>query len=552
MTPRNRPLLVLPLAVLAGCPLPPELVTCEEAGACETTQPASTGDGGPPTTGPDVQTVTGDDADGGDSTAGPDAESGADTTGTTGEPGDPAEPPLIVSRVVMPDYTKVNALLLVRVTAEHADGVRMLLDSGELSELTPLGAGEFEGHIKAFTGIDNKKHTVIFTPWRGALEGESASADYVIALPDPGDEVYWDPPLIEGVVAALAVLPDGRPVEFGTLTNMGEPRCYLRPRDKQGNPGPLVPVLEGAHCTAIDMTIDRETGMIHLLLERKSGDGLKWWAGEMSGWGSGLKNIGIGAAGDTALALASRPGLVAICGARPLPSEDKRDALVVLLRDGQAPDTRALDYNPSGLPNGKHRYGETARDCVFSGDTLAIVGEAWGQHAGNPKFRDRLMLLELDTASDTEPGWTVPAPKSGVQARALAVDVDDQGQYHLAGYQCLDVCTPEGEVRVHAPGGKLVSHTALGPLGSAWFGPNAIAWSPAGYAVVALGEMHGQTPVFKVQAYAPNVPEPLWTYVGNGKDGLQFVLDVAVGAFGEVYVGGVASGNKSAFAIIGG
>ena len=31
------------IAVLLGCPLPPELVTCEEVNACETTEPAATG-----------------------------------------------------------------------------------------------------------------------------------------------------------------------------------------------------------------------------------------------------------------------------------------------------------------------------------------------------------------------------------------------------------------------------------------------------------------------------------------------------------------------------
>ena len=539
--------LELPRADLGASRL--EAVTCEEDDACETTQPGSTGDGGPPTTSDGVNTVTGNEADGSDSTADPNEESGANTTGTTGEA---AEPPLIISRVVMPDYTDVNALLLASVTADHADGVRMLLDNGELSELTPLGAGEFEGHIEAFTGLDNGQHQAIFKPWKDAIVGASESADYVIALQKPGSGIDWDVANIEGVVAAIAILPDGRPVEFVTLQDMGMPRCYLRRREKNGDAGDFVPVLAGAHCTAIDMTIDRTTGVIHVLLERKSGDGLKWWAGRMSAWGAGVQNIGIGEVGDTAFALASRPGLVAVCGSTPVETIDERDALVVLLRDGQMPEERSFDYKPGDL---KHKFGESARDCAFSiaGDTLVLVGEANGRHDGpQDKKLDRLMLIELDTAADTKPQWTVVGPGPGVQSRANAVAIDDQGQYHMAGYTCLEVCEPEGEVRVYAPGGELVSQIALGPLGSAEFGPHDIAWSPAGYAVVALGAKQGQSLVFKVQAWAPKVFVPKWTFLPIDQQGPQRALAVAVGALGEVYAGGISEGNHPVFVVIGG
>jgi hypothetical protein len=313
-------------------------------------------------------------------------------------------------------------------------------------------------------------------------------------------------------------------------------------------------VLAGAHCTAIDMTIDRATGVIHLLLERKSGDGLKWWAGQMSGWGAGLKNIGIGEVGDTAFALASRPGLVAVCGSTPVETMDERDALVVLLRDGQMPDVRLLD-RPSAVPDNQHKFGERARDCAFSiaGDTLVLVGEAHGKHPDDLNVpRDRLMLIELDTAGETDPKWTVVGPGPGVQSGANAVAIDDQGQYHMAGYTCPEVCAPEGEVRVYAPGGELVSQIPLGPLGSAWFGPHDIAWSPAGYAVVALGAKQGQSLVFKVQAWAPNVFVPKWTFLPIDQQGPQRALAVAVGPFGEVYAGGTSEGNHPAFVVIGG
>ena len=92
----------------------------------------------------------------------------------------------------------------------------------------------------------------------------------------------------------------------------------------------------------------------------------------------------------------------------------------------------------------------------------------------------------------------------------------------------------------------------IGPLGSSWFGPHDIAWSPAGYAVVAFGEMQGQSFVFKVQAFAPGNPVPLWTFLPNNKQGLQLALAAAVGPQGEVYVGGVAVDDQPAFKRIGG
>jgi len=141
----------------------------------------------------------------------------------------------------------------------------------------------------------------------------------------------------------------------------------------------------------------------------------------------------------------------------------------------------------------------------------------------------------------------------GVQTRALALDLDEKGHYIVAGDTCSDICEPVGEVRFYAPGGTLVAPTiSLGPLGSAWFGPHDIAWSPAGYAVVALGELQGQNFVFKVQAVAPGVALPLWTYLQNDKQGLQLALAVAVGPYGEVYAGGIGAADHPAFARIGG
>ena len=552
MNPRISSYFALALVFLPGCPqVWPDFVTCEEQNACGTTEPGSTEptstDGGTPTT---SEGMSMGDSSGDSSSGPPDGESGVESIGTTTD--EPAELPLILTRKVDPDYTSVNAILDVLVTADHADGVRMELENGEVTELTPLGPGEFGGQIKAFSGLDNGQKTAWFSPWRAGIIGETVGANYVIALPSPGDEVSWQPDLdVDGDIAAIGVLPDGRPVEFGTFHEMGEPRCYLRLRDKSGEPVEFVDVLPPAHCRAIDLKVDRDTGVMHVLLERKSGDGLVWWAGESPGWGLGPKNIGIGVVGDTALALASRPGLVAVCGTKPVATNDKRDALAVLLRPGQQPEERLFDHQPLGK---QHKFAETVRDCMFAGDKLVLVGEAFGDHDGGqvPVNRDRRMVIEYDVAVAGLPTWTVGGVGPGVQSRTLAVDVDAQGRYHTVGYTCLDVCEPEGDVRVYSPGGGLESQVPMGPLGSAWFGPHDIAWSPAGYAVVALAELQGQSIVFKVQAFAPNIYESLWTFIPGDKQGVQIALAVAVGPLGEVYAGGIGATSHPVFAVCGG
>ena len=548
MTPRSTLLAALSLSLVAGCRPLPDFVTCEEADACETTGFASTSDGETPTTSDGVFTATGDSPD--TSSTAPGEETGDDPGSTTDEP---VLPPQIVDRVVIPDYIDDNGLLSVEVTAVNTEGVTMLLDDGALVELTLVRPGEFLGHIEAYTGLDNGPHTAVLTPFREMLVGESVDADYVIALPKPGDETNWKTEGPQGSVAAIAVLPDERPVELGTYQEMGAPRCYLRVRDKQGNQVKamdFVPLLGSAYCRAIDLKIDRESGRIHVLVERESGDETVWWAGELSAWGKGLKNIGIGAVGDTALALAARPNVTAVCGTRAVANKvDKLDALAVLLRPGEPAEARVFDYKPQGVA---HTFTETARDCAFAGDTLVLVGEAHGKHDGdNLFFRDRLMIIESELAA-ADPAWTVVGLDQGVQTRALALDIDEQGRYIVGGDTCSDICEPVGEVRFYAPGGTLVAPTiSLGPLGSAWFGPHDVAWSPAGYAVVAMGAQQGQSVMFKVQAVAPGVAFPLWTYIPINKLGLHLALAVAVGRFGEVYAGGIGDDDHPAFARIG-
>ncbi len=177
-------------------------------------------------------------------------------------------------------------------------------------------------------------------------------------------------------------------------------------------------------------------------------------------WGKDLKNIGIGDVGDTALALAARPDVVAVCGTRVVNAPDaidKLDALAVLLRPGEMPEPRVFDYKPLGKK--QHQFAETAHDCAFAGDTLVLVGAANGLHDGVfDDKRDRLMVIESDLAAAADDAaWTVAGLDQGVQTRALALDLDEQGRYVLGGYNCFDTCEPVGEVRVYAPGGKLVT-----------------------------------------------------------------------------------------------
>ena len=70
--------------------------------------------------------------------------------------------------------------------------------------------------------------------------------------------------------------------------------------------------------------------------------------------------------------------------------------------------------------------------------------------------------------------------------------------------------------------------------------------------VVALGAKQGQSLVFKVQAWAPNVFVPKWTFLPIDQQGPQRALAVAVGPFGEVYAGGISEGTHPVFVVIGG
>ena len=519
-------------------------------GGCSTTQ--SSTDVDPVSTGDDTPTTSGQDPGG-------DATTGGDSSGTGSESGGsttyafPDEPPTIVGFEIEPDLVEDNGLIQCEVATEHADGVRMTLDTGEVIELSPGPFGSFTGQIAAFTGLDNGEHIATLTPWGAGIDGMSVPAPYYIALPDPGQQTAWetgDKIDSSGFVVAMAVLPDGRFVELGTYYPQGEPRCFLRVRglDNKWGAADMMSVLPTAYCTATDLTVNPETGALHVLVDRKGDDGVRWWLAEIPSWGKGAKQIAVGSIGDKGLALARHPDMLAVCGAKKVATIDGLDAFAALVRPGQDVEERLFDY---ALFDKEHRFTETARDCTFGDDTLVMVGEARGEH-DMKKFilRDRLALIEYDLFTGVEK-MTVAGPNLGLQSRALTVTIDDKKRYHLAGYSCLDDCEPDGDLWGYLPGGMLFTHTPLGSLGSDAFGPHDIAWSPAGYMVIALGELSGQSYVFKVQAFAPGVPLPLWTFTPNDKQGLQIAYAVAVDPVGKVCAGGLGESNYPAFACMG-
>ena len=536
------------LACIAACVPdwdPPGGMICEDG--CGT---SSTSGIDPTSTGEDTPTTSTQDT-GVDST-------GVDSSDTGSEPGSSTtaaeqEPPSIVDFDVEPDLIEDNGLIKIEVSTLHADGVRMQLETGDVIELTPGQADSFSGDIAIFSGLDNGERVAVLTPYRLDLEGESVPAPYYIALPEPGSEIDWETgDLIgsSGFVVAMGVLPDRRWVELGTFYDMGEPRCFLRVRDldRSWGQGDFMSVLP-AYCTATDLTVNPETGTLHVLVNRKDDNGVRWWLAEIASWGKGAKQIGVGSIGDKALALARHPDMLAVCGAKKVATDDLLDAFAVLVRPGEDGDERLFDYGPTD--DKEHTFTENVRDCAFADDTLVMVGEAWGEHGNDEKVkRDRLALLEYDVLTDTDK-WTVVGPTLGLQSRALTLTIDDLKRYHVAGHHCLDKCEPEGDLWGFLPGGMLFTHTPLGQLGSDAVGPHDIAWSPAGYLVIASGEVQGQSYVFKVQAFAPENPVPLWTFTPKDMQGLQIAFAVAIDKYGKICAGGIGAGNYPAFACIG-
>ncbi len=492
-------------------------------------------------------------------TMGSSSSASGSSGGTEGEPattGDEALPPVIVDVTLTPDPIKKNGAIAVSVTTELAEGVRMVVDDGGEVELAPGGgAGTFVGEIAVLTGLWNGPHAAVFAPWTSDLEGEVVARGFTIDLEDPGAKLFWETgdTIGGGTVAAMAVLPNGDVIEFGQRWLAGKSRCYARRRDKGGawKPTDVVDVMPGVECAPIDMAVTPK-GSLVMLAYRTGVDGTRWWIGEMPVWGSAALNRGLGGQDEAGMALAVQAsGTVAVCGTAPTQEADGLDAAVWFFEAGEVGVSRAFDYNWPGviLP---HTMRETVRDCVFAGDKLVLVGEAFGYHvdAQQDKF-DRHFVLEYEVATKVE-AWRVATGTVAMQSGATAVTVDGEGKYVTAGYICGPTCDPAAELWTLDPEDGLVWRTPLGELPSKAFGPHDVVWSPAGYAIVALGGTVGDEKAFSVRAFAPFTFEPVWTFSHKEGGLFQMAFALAVGAYGQVYAGGFGAGGYPAVAYIAG
>jgi hypothetical protein len=536
--------------LLTACPPWPGWEGCqnEECGSTSSSAPAD--EWATPTTSGEFQTVTG--GEGSSSGIAPEPGTGSTTIG------EPAMAPTIVSVVLTPNPIQFNGAIAVTVTAEHADDVRMDLEEEKGIKLVMGEPGVFTGEIPVFTGLDNGDFDALLTPRREAVEGVEAvvgaevAAPYSIGLPMPGSQLYWesDDALGTGQVEALGVLPDGDVVEFGTHHPNGAPRCYLRRRNKDGTVGPYAvePVLPDSECSAVDMRVDAQ-GAMFVLVRRPSADGQLWWLGRVSAWGLGVNKLGVGTKGETAAALAHHPsGTVVVCGSAPTSGTDV-DAMVQIFR----PNLEAVQWNLDYQPDGKkpHLFDEWTQDCVFVGDTLVLVGEAHGRHALEAVKRDRLFIVRVDLEAKSSAWFGAPSG-ARTQSGAQAVAVDDQGRLVVAGYTCDDICEPDGDLRIYDPANVIKWKTSLGVFKARSLATQDLAWSPAGYAVVATGGVMGDESAFTVRAFASSQFEPLWTFTHSDLQALELALALAIGHYGEVYAGGSGANGHPAVAFIGG
>ncbi len=549
-----RLLLPLALACLAGCPVWEPLASCADYDACETTTTAgSSADGTLPTTSASdgVQTVTGASDDEGSTSPG--TESGVETGDSTSTD-QPVELPTIIDHLITPNPIAANGPVSVTVIAEHAAGVRMDTGLGDVVELVPLPQpGVFIGEFPVLTGLLNGPYAALLTPWKDGVDGETLEVPYQIALPTPGSQKLWETgDLIgPGQVVALATLPTGELVELGNHSPEGEPRCYLRLRDKDGlwAPAEVVDVLPGTPCVAIDLKIDAQ-GALFVLVNQQSNDGLRWRLMKLAAWGQSVQHMGLGAKDEVAVALAHHEsGMVGVCGTAPSGQLDKVDAMAQIFRPGLPSEPWVVDYWPEEKM--AHLFAERTRDCVFLDDTLALVGEVYGYHGLEDVRRDRLFILRLDTAAKID-AWSVALPGDKLQSGAQAVDVDDDGRLVIGGYTCDDDCKPLGDLRIFDGQETLVWQTSLGPFPTKSFAVQDLAWSPAGYAVVATGGGAGNEAAFTVRAFAPSQVEALWTFTRKDLQVLHLALALAFGQYGEVYAGGLGANGYPAIAFIAG
>ena len=557
-TPNLTQLSLVLVTMLTACAPWPEwpAAECPEVGCTTTDDGTSSGGAFGEVTGTVTGVTSGASDDG--TAAGSDGATAGETgneQSTSTTTGEPIKPPVIVDVEMTPDPIIFNGPIAVTVNAEHTEGVRMKFEDGEEVELVAAEPGVFVGEIAVMTGLLNGLHVAALTPWASDSEGEAVEASYTIALPAPGSEAFWEAgDLIGGgQVVSMGVLPDGNIVEFGTQWIQGGSRCYVRRRDKSGawKQSDFQAVLPGVQCEAIDMKIS-PAGAIFVLARRASNNSLRWWLGEIATWGASPANRGLGENDHVAAALGLHAsGMVAVCGSVPTQEVDGKDAATWLFRPNLPGESRVFDYRPEEDAK-PHEFAETIRDCAFAGDSLVSVGEAFGKHEKWSNLQlDRHFVLEFETKVKTD-DWIVASGDLWSQSGATTIVVDDQGRYFTGGYVCGDTCNPIAELRAYDPDGTVLWKSQIGEIPVKTWGPHDLVWSPAGYAIIALGGTKGNEIAFSVRAYATTKADPLWVYSRKDNQYLQMARALAVGHFGEVYVGGFGMNSYPAVAYVGG
>ena len=205
------------LAFSLGACLPPPLADCGDV-SCGDPPLTTGGVASEPTTGPGgdaVQTATGQPTgtSTGDPTGTPPGSSGASTDDEVG-------PPTIDTVAVLPPTIKANGVVEVKVTTLHADAVRMVIDepAGKERHLMSDGPDSFHDGIVVLSGSDNGEHTLTLTPSRDGVDGDEATTKYFVALPEPGDQKFWEAGDLVG--ATTLVVQGHGPQILGYLTAM--------------------------------------------------------------------------------------------------------------------------------------------------------------------------------------------------------------------------------------------------------------------------------------------------------------------------------------------
>lgn len=510
------------------------------------TESSSTGEGSgtggvQPTTGVvEPQTTTGEPS--GTTTIGSGATGELSTT--TGD--DPLPPPAIVEHELDPHPLKTPGPIAVTIATEHAAGVRMWVDDHDAVELAVDGVDSFTGEIVIYSALANGDwHKATFVAWRDDLESDALVVPFSVDLPPGGSELFWDgdSAIGKGAVVALAVTPGHDLIELGTYYPQGQARCYLRRRDLGGSwdPEDLVEVKPGVPCSAIDLAVDADGALLVLADKLEDGE-LRWWLGKLTAWGDTPTNVGSGAVGDVARALAVDPTRTAVCGTRP--KLNHVDAASWMFVPGEAGKNLTFDYIPS--LDFSH-MSETPHDCAFIGNHLVMTGDAEGKHNMDNLVRSRHFLLDIDLASD-DPVWTIAPADSGTQSIGQVLTVDNTGRTITGGYFCGDQCDSRGELRMFSANGGQVWLRSLHPSVSA---PRAIAWHPAGYLVfVSARATEQDSTSFFSEAWVPLQAEASWSYDHQDAQGLHIATAVAIGPYGQIYAGGRTAGGYPAVAIV--